>query len=165
MKKITLSTFLLFLVVACFSQEKENGTIYMQHPNIEAVNKTVQAYNDKDWNAEKGLYSDTAKWWISGLEKPVPIADAINMWKTDFDSFDSVQQVKAPGSYPDYLHYKDQDQRTVISWWFWSGKSKKTGEMIKVPVVVFDDFNSDGKITRESMYGDFSKESAAKMNN
>ena len=45
----------------------------------------------------------------------------------------------------------------VQSWWTWSGKSKKTGEVLKVPMVVFDAFNTDGKIVNEGIYGDFSK--------
>ena len=158
---IVLSTLLLFFAFA-FSQEEENGTIYIKHPNIETVNKTVQAYMNKDWAAEKSFYSDTAKWWVSGLDKPIPIADAFKDWATDFDYFDDVKQVKSPGSYPDYLHYKDKDEKTVMSWWVWSGKSKKTGEVIKVPLVVFDDFDNNGKIVRESMWGDFSKLVAAK---
>lgn len=163
MKKIILfSTFVLLLGMACFSQQKENGTIYITHPYIDLVNKSNQAYMDKDWSTEKTFYSDTAKWWVSGMEKPVAIADAYKMWATDFDSFDSIKQVKAPGSYPDYLHYKDQDEKTVQSWWIWSAKSKKTGEMFKIPLVQFDDFNTAGKITRETIYGDFSKLAAAK---
>lgn len=154
---IILSTFLLFFCVVGFSQQEENGTIYIKHPYIEIVNKTVQAYSDKKWETEKQLYSDTAKFWASGMEKPIPIAEAFKIWATDFDSFDSIKQVKAGGSYPDYLHYKDHDAKTVQSWWVWSGKSKKTGEMIKVYCVQFDDFNSAGKIDRESIYGDFSK--------
>lgn len=45
----------------------------------------------------------------------------------------------------------------VQSWWTWSGKSKKTGEMLKIPMVMFDEFNKDGKISKEYIFGDFSK--------
>jgi hypothetical protein len=155
MRKFTLlSTLLLFCVVG-FSQQEENGTIYIKHPNIDAVNKTTEAYLSKDWNAEKILYSDTAKWWSSGLKTPIPIADAIKSWATDYDYYDSVKIEKR--GYPDYLHYKDQDGKTVQSWWVMSGVSKKTGKKTSVYFVQFDDFNNDGKIVFESIFGDFSK--------
>jgi hypothetical protein len=101
------------------------------------------------------MYSDTAKWWASGREKFIPIADAMKLWMTDFDKYDDIKQI--PQGYPDYLHYKKANGMTVQSWWTWVGKSKKTGEVLKVPIVIFDDFNTDGKIVREYMYGDFSK--------
>ena len=74
---------------------------------------------------------------------------------SDFDIFDSI--VQKPFGYPDYIHYKDGDQKVVQSWWTLSGKSKKSGETVRVPIVIFDDFNNDGKIVREAIYGDFSK--------
>ena len=53
----------------------------------------------------------------------------------------------------------DKDNAKVVqSWWVWSGKSKKSGKVMSVPMVQFDFFNKDGKITAESIYGDFSEE-------
>jgi len=164
MKKfIILSTLLLLVGSVCFSQEETNGTIYIKHPYIGIVNKTSETYVSKDWKAAKALYADTAKWWISGLEKPIPIDDAIKIWAADFDSFDDIKQEVFPGSYPDYLHYKKDDIKVVQSWWVWSGKSKKTGEIVKVNMVQFDVFNKAGKIGHEEIFGDFSKLSAAKQ--
>ena len=155
MKKFTLLSTLLVLCVVGFSQQEENGTIYIKHPYIDAVNKTTEAYLSKDWNAEKTLYADTAKWWASGLEKPIPIADAIKNWATDDNYYDSIKIEKR--GYPDYLHYKDQDSKTVQSWWVMSGVSKKSHKKTSVYFVQFDDFNNDGKIAFESIFGDFSK--------
>ncbi len=56
-----------------------------------------------------------------------------------------------------FLYKKSSVDMTVQSWWTWVGKSKKTGEVVKIPMVIFDDFNKDGKIIRELIYGDFSK--------
>ena len=67
------------------------------------------------------------------------------------------EQVKAEGSYPDYLHYVKEDVRYVQSWWTWSGKSKKTGEIVTIAYVQFDKFDAAGKIINEGIYGDFSK--------
>ncbi len=148
------AVFFLFGITA-FCQQEENGTIYIKHPYIDVVNKSVKAYEAKDLAALKNMYSDTAKWWASGMEKFIPIADAMKIWMSDFDKYDDIKQ--AEFGYPDYLHYKKDNSMVVQSWWTWSAKSKKTGEVLKVPMVVFDDFNADGKIIREYMYGDFSK--------
>lgn len=155
MKKILLSTALFLFGITAFCQQEENGTIYIKHPYINVVNETSKAYEAQDWATMKNYYADTAKWWVSGMKKFIPLADAMTSWKSDFVHFDSVKQV--PQGYPDYLHYKKEDAQIVQSWWTWTGKSKKTGEVYKIPMVVFDEFNRDGKIVLEYIYGDFSK--------
>jgi hypothetical protein len=155
MKKIIVTTGLFLLGIAAFCQQEENGTIYIKHPYIDVVNNAGVAYEAKDIAKLKTMYSDTAKWWASGMEKFIPIADAMKIWMSDFDYYDNIAQ-KSFG-YPDYLHYTKDDGSTVQSWWTWSAKSKKTGEVVKIPMVIFDDFNKDGKIVREYIYGDFSK--------
>src|ERR1022692_4056230 len=104
MKSIIVTAALFLFGIAAFSQtEEKNGTIYIKHPYIDAVNNATKAYLAKDDAANRKIYSDTAKFWASAMEKPMPIADAIKMWDTDFDYYDSIK-VKTVG-YPDYLHY------------------------------------------------------------
>lgn len=146
---------MFLLTVAAFCQEETNGTIYIKHPYIDVVNNAGKAYEAKDLATLKTMYSDTAMWWASGMEKFIPIADAMKIWSSDFDKYDDIKQ--AQFGYPDYLQYKKDDSKVVQSWWTWIGKSKKTGEVVKIPMVMFDDFNTDGKIVREYIYGDFSK--------
>lgn len=151
-----LCLVLLFWACTCFSQtEEKNGTIYIKHPYIEVVKKTAEAYLKKDMAANMQLYADTALFWSSGMEKPIPIKDAFAMWLTDFDYYDDIEYKEV--GYPDYLHYVDNDTRMVQSWWEWSGKSKKTNEQVVIQIVVFDTFNTAGKIIHELIYGDFSK--------
>src|SRR5688500_18392894 len=150
MKKFLLLITSFFALGTAFSQGEENGIIYIKHSNIDAVHNTVKSYLMKDMAALKSLYSDTARWWASGMTKNIPIAEAVKLWMSDFDSFDSIDQKQV--GYPDYLHYKDGDFKTVQSWWTMSGKSKKTGEWIRVPIFILDDFGTDGKIVRESIY-------------
>ena len=155
MKKIILCLSLFLMGTACFSQEEKNGTIYIKHPYIEVVNKSTKAYLDRDLAANAKFFADTARFWATGMPKPMPIADALKMFDSDFDSYDSIR-IKTVG-YPDFLAYKDQDAKVVQSWGTWFGKSKKTGETVRIDFVQFDNFNKDGKIDFESMYGDFSK--------
>jgi len=163
MRKFIVTIGFFLAASTAFCQQEENGIIYIKHPNIDAVHNTVKGYLGKDMAALKMLYSDTARWWASGMTKSVPIAEAMKMWMSDFDVYDSISQKQV--GYPDYLHYKDQNAKTVQSWWTMSGKSKKTGEVVRVPMFQLDDFNADGKIIRESIYGDFSKWNAASNGN
>ena len=156
MKTIILSTALFFFAIASFSQDsKQNGTIYINHPYINVVNNAIKAYLAKDDATNKEIYADTAKFWVSGMEKPVPIGDAIKMWDSDFDYYDSIKLTMV--GYPDYLEYVKDNMKIVQSWWRWSGKSKKTGEAVKIDLVQFDNVNQAGKIDFEYIYGDFSK--------
>ena len=156
MRTIILIGFLFFSAAKGFSQAPvENGIIYITHPYIDVVNKSIKAYLEKDIATNTEIFADTAKFWVSGMEKPVPIADALKDWATDFDYYNDIKVEKV--GYPDYLHYQDQDQKYVQSWWRWQGTSKKTGEVVKIDFVQFDLFNNDGKIVSEGLYGDFSK--------
>jgi hypothetical protein len=156
MKKISLAIGLVLIVMAGFAQKEErNGVIYKQHPYIDVVNKAVKAYLSRDIAGGSAFYADTAKFWVSGMKKQMPMSEALKMFDTDFNYYDSIQ-LKVVG-YPDYLHYDDQDAKVVQSWWTWIGKSKKTGEKVSISVVQFDNFNKDGKIEFEMLYGDFSK--------
>ena len=156
MKKISLTVIAFtLLILSSFSQIKENGKIYITHPNINAVLASNQAYLHNDASANMKYFSDTAKVWMSGMEKPIGIKEAMPMFMSDHEKYDSIQLIQQ--GYPDYLEYTKNNEKAVQSWWTWSGKSKKTGETTKIPVVQFDNFDKDGKITFESIYGDFSK--------
>jgi len=156
LKKIILTSSLFLFAITAFSQKEEkNGIIYIKHPYIDVVNNSAKAYLAKDDATNRKIFSDTATFWASGMTKRIKIEEAFKMWATDFDYYTDVQQTTV--GYPDYLHYKDMDQKYVQSWWKWSGKSKKTGEIITINFVQFDLFNKDGKIVDESLYGDFSK--------
>jgi hypothetical protein len=155
-----MKTLLIVCILAIFciplraQQPEKNGTIYIKHPYITAVENATKAYLKNDQAANAKLYSDTAKYWASGMENFVPIKEAFKMWRSDFDKFDSIN-VK-PVGYPDYLEYTRDNFSVVQSWWTWSGISKKTGRKFSISMVLFDFFNKDGKIVNETNYGDWS---------
>ena len=155
MRKIFLTSFLFGLVLTAFSQPKENGKIYMTHPYIDAVNKSMNSYLANDIKTTATFFADTATVWISGMDKFIPVAEAMKIFASDFEFYKDIKLTSV--GYPDFLHYIDQDQQYVQSWWTWSGVSKKTGETVKIDLVQFDKFNKDGKISSEMIYGDFSK--------
>ncbi|MEN9382541.1 MAG: hypothetical protein RI940_1424 [Bacteroidota bacterium] len=159
MKK-TLSTLALSLIVMIsFAQtEKTNGTIYVKHPYIDVVNNTVKGYVNQDANLWNSCYADSAVFWISGMDmkKWNTKSQNLTMLNTDHKFFKDIK-VKQFG-YPDYLAYDQGNDKVVQSWWTWTGTSKKTGKALKITFVVFDWFNTDGKIIKEGTFGDFSKQ-------
>ena len=161
MKKIFLLSALFLFAITAFCQEEANGTIYIKHPYIDIVNNIVKDYTTGDYSAFKSPFSDTASFWQSGMEKFAPIDNLVQMWTNDQNYLTDISM--KPVGYPDFLHYKKADAQVVQSWWNWSAKVKKTGEVITVPMVLFDEFNADGKIVRQYVYGDFSKAKAAEM--
>ncbi|AVR45378.1 hypothetical protein C7S20_08905 [Christiangramia fulva] len=161
MKKIMITAVLFLFGITAFAQKETNGTIYIKHPYIEVVNNAVKDYTSKDFKSLKKYYADSAMYWQSGMEKFAPMNDAIERWTNDENYLTDIS-LEAVG-YPDYLHYEQGDVEYVQSWWNWSAKSKKTGEVFKVPMVMFDAFNKNGKIVRQFIYGDFSKAMAERM--
>ena len=156
MKKMLLTCSMLVFVLLTFAQtEKSNGTIYINHPNIDVVNKMMKAYETQNMDLYKSCYSDTVKFFVPGSDKFDNLKKNVSVQNVDFKYFNNISM--KPVGYPDYLHYKKDDSKTVQSWWTWSGTSKKTG---KVTFVIFDDFNTSGKIISETSYGDFTKQLA-----
>ena len=161
MKKLMITAALFLLGMAAYCQQEVNGTIYIKHPYIDVINNAVKAYTAGNFTALKMNYSDTATFWQPGMAKFAPMADAFTAWTKDQSYFTDLSMT--PVGYPDYLQYKKEDAKIVQSWWNWSVKSKKSGEVIKIPMVMFDEFNAAGKIVRQYIYGDFSKVQAEEM--
>lgn len=158
MKKFILTASLVIFVamIAFCQKEEKNGTTYIKHPYIDVVMKTMDNYRQNKNSMSNMYYADTAKFWESGMDKPISMMDASKALDQHFMDFDNIM-VKQVG-YPDYLHYIDQDSKIVQSWWTWSGKSKKTGEVVNIDFVMFNMFNKAGKIVFESLYGNFPKD-------
>ena len=156
MRKIFLCSLLIGIAMTASSQPpKENGKIYMTHPYIDVVNNATKAYLANDMKTCASFFADSAWVWVSGMQDPMKLQEAMKLFATDFDFYKDIKLTQQ--GYPDFLHYIDQDGQFVQSWWTWSGVSKKTGDTLKIPLVQFDNFNKDGKIQGELIYGDFSK--------
>lgn len=155
MKKIMITVALFLFGITAFCQQETNGIIYIKHPYIDVVNNAVKAYASGDFTALKMNYADSATYWQDGMEKFAPFENAIKGWNEDLTYLSDISMT--PVGYPDYLQYKKDNSKIVQSWWTWSAKSKKSGDVIKVPMVLYDEFNANGKITKQYMFGDFSK--------
>ena len=70
MRKFILTILLFLTGLVSFSQkEEENGIIYINHPYIDIVNKSVKAYLDRDIPTNTAIFADTATIWFSGIGK------------------------------------------------------------------------------------------------
>jgi hypothetical protein len=161
MKKLISTIAMSLIVMISFAQSvKTNGTIYINHPNIEVVRNTVKAYVTQDANLWNTCYSDTAFFWISGMNinKTFTKKENLSMLNNDHKFFNDIK-VRLIG-YPDYFEYDLGNDKVAQSSWIWSGVSKKTGKPLAITFAVFDWFNKDGKIIQEYTFGDFSKQFA-----
>ena len=159
MKKVISTLALSLIVMISFAQApKTNGTIYINHPNIEVIKNAVKGYVTQNTDLWSACYADTAAFWISGMDmkKWISKKDNLEMLGTDFKFFKDIT-VKQFG-YPDYLEYEKGADKVAQAWWTWSGTSIKTGKKLVIEFVVFSWFNKDGKIIKEATYGDFSKQ-------
>ncbi len=136
---------------ASFS-DRENGTIYNHHENINTVRKMIYAFEKGDMEAAYGPYDDSAKFYdintgdfkgISLTEQKAKDKDLLNHF--DISSIDMI-------GYPDYLHYEMGDARVVQSWWNVNLVRKSDKMPIKLPILFIDDFDKDGKIISETLY-------------
>ena len=149
---------MLFVATSMAQTEKKNGTIYINHPYIDIVNKAVKAYVNQDLNLWKTYFADTAKFWVSDMNggKSFPLKQSMTGLALDYKFYNNVKSTSV--GYPDYLHYDKENVQVVQSWWKWTGTSKKTGKELIINMVQFDFFNAAGKIIKENTYADFSKQ-------
>jgi ketosteroid isomerase-like protein len=132
---------------------KKNGEIYIDHPHIAKARLLYAHILTGDLDAIRALYADNAR-----------ISDVMN---SEFDSFISPDKEIAnlneflkeyeilnitESGYPDLLDYAGANTKTIISWWDFTVKNKKSGKIKKhsqhSQIVV----NADGLIVREIYY-------------
>jgi hypothetical protein len=165
MKKLLIAVFTLLACSAFAQDTQKNGTLYKEHPYITVVNNSNALFLKQDWDGLAKLYADTVKFYDPSSPKATNLTDAKKGWGDIYAGWEQITVTKQ--GYPDGLQY-DKDPFTVQSWWTISATNKKTKKVAKVFMVQFDEFNKDGKITREFSYYDqtpfieASKEAAAK---
>ena len=154
MKNLLIAVFTLLACSAFAQTMQKNGMIYKEHPNITAVNNSVDLFLKQDWDGLSKLYADTAKFYDPSSPKAMSLADEKKGWVGIYNDWDQVSVTKQ--GYPDGLQY-DKDPFTVQSWWTVSVVNKKTKKAAKFYMVQFDTFNKDGKIDSEVSYYDQTK--------
>ncbi|KIA87699.1 hypothetical protein [Flavobacterium sp. AED] len=132
--------------------DRENGTIYNHHENINSVRKMIYAFENKDFDKAYSFYDDKAIFMDinSPVGKSITLAEQKANDQKLFDKFDltSIDMV----GYPDYLHYEMGDARVVQSWWNFRLTRKSDKKKIVLPIFFIDNFDDKGKITSEIAY-------------
>jgi ketosteroid isomerase-like protein len=133
-------------------EDRENGTIYNHHDNINTVRKMMNAFENKDLETAYSFFKEDAR--FNSLELPdgetlsldeVKERNKQMMEKYDITSIDVV-------GYPDYLEYDIADSRAVQSWWKLRMTRKSDGKEIVLPALYIHDFDENGKIIRSNAY-------------
>jgi ketosteroid isomerase-like protein len=132
--------------------DRENGTIYNHHENINSVRKMIYAFENKDFDKAYSFYDDKAVFMDlnSPVGKSITLAEQKANDQKLFEKFDltSIDMV----GYPDYLHYEMGDARVVQSWWNFRLTRKSDKKKIVLPIFFIDNFDDKGKIISEIAY-------------
>jgi hypothetical protein len=129
----------------------KNGVIYKDHPSIGIVRKVY--YHLAQGNIEKTFqdFGKNARIYDSNLtDKDYnSLEEQIESVTNVLSEFEivSIDEV----GYPDYLDYEGNGG-VALSWWKFTFKNKKSGEMKTMKLHSQMWFNSEGKIGREDVY-------------
>lgn len=152
MKKLCIAIALIF-AISLSAQTKKNGTIYIEHPAIDAVENMVIAFVAGDVDKVGSYLADDFK-AFSGTN-PNPDAkgrtkeqflNGVKFWNKNVDYFSIT---RSEGAYPDALEYKDSNQKDIVwvqTWEHMKGVHNETGVKIDMPIHRLFRVNKDNKI-------------------
>jgi len=160
MRKILLLGLMVFTIIS-YSQKKKNGTVYIDHPAIDAVEAMNKAFVEGDAEKVGSFLADDFKYWdgTDSNKDAKPGTKEVAMkrvkwWKENVDYF-SIERTKE--AYPDAIEYKDEDQKDVVwvqTWNQLKGVHNKTGVKFDMPVHRLYTVNKNNKITMIIDYSD-----------
>lgn len=161
MKKLLLA-ILLFSNAAFAQKESKSGTVYNEHPYIETVKKIASLYEQGNAGGMAKYFADTAhlygmtRYDTSAASRHLvtmskSVKDAQAGWQQIIDNWTEIKMV--PVSPIQALKYPGEPV-TVQSRWLITMKNKKTNKAAAVEMVLFDQFNKDGKIAAQKEYYD-----------
>ncbi|MBP6758532.1 MAG: nuclear transport factor 2 family protein [Flavobacterium sp.] len=131
------------MVVSCitYAQKKTNGTIFVEHPAIKAVEAMTQAFVSGDTDKVASYLADDFKSFngtsINKEDKGQDKAAFLQMVKTWKENIDYFSIARSKGAYPDALEYKDENAKDVVwvqTWEDIKGVQNKTGVKIDMPM-------------------------------
>ncbi|MCF7560876.1 nuclear transport factor 2 family protein [Sabulilitoribacter multivorans] len=158
MKKHVTIAMMAFSIIM-FSQKKKNGTIYLEHPSITAVEAMQQAFIKGDTTKLSTYLADNFR-AINGMNtnpeaKGTPKKAFLNQslfWKNN-TSYLSIE--RTPGAYPDALEYADSKGEVWVQTWDdLKGVHDDTGVKLNMPLHRLFFVNKDNKIVTMITYND-----------
>ena len=152
MKKALLFAMMFFITIT-YSQKKKNGTIYIEHPAIDAVEAMNKAFIGGDADKVGSYLADDYKFWNGTSSNKDAKAGTkegamknVGWWS---ENIDYLSMERSPNAYPDAIEYKDSDNKDVVwvqTWDQLKGIHNKTGVKIDMPVHRLYVVNKDNKI-------------------
>ncbi|MEO6547980.1 MAG: hypothetical protein ABIN94_08260 [Ferruginibacter sp.] len=160
-KRALLFALAIVSVMTTFSQKKTNGTVYITHPAIDAINEFTKATvsgdslklasfltdDFKSYNGTSNIYND------SGIGKLAFVKRTLRYKKElDYFAMDSF-----PGSYPDAIEYKKDNKEEEVwvqTWSLVKGMHKTTGVKLDAAAHRLYKLTKDNKIKMILNYSD-----------
>ena len=133
-------------------ETKKNGILYKDHSYISKVRLLIQAYQAMDFEKVKSIYNESTRFYDvmnSGI-------DEFKTLEEEFSSIDEymnkyeILDIRESG-FPDALDYEGNGA-VVISWWVFTFKNKKSGNISRIMQHMHHSFNENGDIVREDYY-------------
>lgn len=149
---------IIYLFVLCFSfsfsQKKNNGKLYIEHPAMDVVEQFNEAFVSGDLETMKSLVSDDFRWYTLSMREPGTLQQLLN--RSNYLSKNVVNfDIKHyGGAYPDALEYKKDDILEVMTYTWMSGYDRNTGVELDMPRYVNFRMNDEGKIRSMSVMDD-----------
>ena len=149
---------IIYLFVLCFSlsfsQKKNNGKLYIEHPAMDVVEQFNKAFVSGDLETMKSLVSDDFRWYTLSMREPGTLQQLLN--RSNYLSKNVVNfDIKHyGGAYPDALEYKKDDILEVMTYTWMSGYDRNTGVELDMPRYVNFRMNDDGKIRSMNVMDD-----------
>jgi len=155
----TLFVLAFLSISAVFGQKKTNGKIYIEHPAITVVQDFVKASVAGDTTKMADLMTDDFMAYNGTSNDPRGEGmDEAAFLKNNMlyhDQLDYFSIEPFPGSYPDALDYKDENQNgnvAVLTWDLVKGVHKTTGVKIDAAAHRQYDMTKNNKIQRIITY-------------
>jgi len=156
MKKLLIA--IVFISNAVYAQKmSQTGIAYKHHPDIETMRKLAALYEKGDADGMARFYDDKVQFigmgrYVVGVPpKNRTLAEAKEGWKNVIDHWDDLKMTEALP--PVALQYNN-GSLVVQTWWELTMVNKKTQKPAHVEMVLFDEFNKEGKIIAQRQYYD-----------
>ena len=142
--------FMLLCTSIMYSQPKKNGTVYNEHPAIDAVESMIKAYFAGDADKVASYLTDDFKSWngtsINKNDKGRTKENFLGGVKWVKENMAYTSFTRSPGAYPDAIEYKGDDGLWVQTWDHLKAVHAKTGVKIDMPIHRLYQLTKDNKI-------------------
>ena len=145
MKKLLLVAFCVLSITACQKQR-----YFTSSPEIDLAKKSIEAYENGDWEQWVSKYADDAKIYHNNWDKSKSSTDAVAGHKAMLTNFSSYKYMDDPIFFE--MIIDDKGEKWVHYWAVWQGVSID-GKELKIPLHMASNYK-DGKVVAEYGFWD-----------